>query len=82
MNIAFFENLVVIFQSYWIMYFALTIMMVYYAIKFDMSYEVLIMFLLAFNIWFGFSFLPLWYPILFIIGGIFLLVTQFNKIAK
>lgn len=82
MNIAFFENLAVIFQSLWIMYFVLVLMFIIYALKYDMSHESLMMFLLGFSIWFGFAFLPIWVPVLIIIGGIILLILNINKTVR
>lgn len=82
MNINFFENLVVIFQSEWIMFFTLLIMFTIYAIKFDVSHEVTLLFLLAFISWFSFLFLDIWVSTIIIIGSIAIVILNIIRAVR
>lgn len=76
MNINFFENLILIFQSEWIMFFTFLIMFTIYSLKYDISHESFMIFIFAFGIWFGFLFLGIWFAVLMIV--IILIITIIN----
>lgn len=82
MNINFFENLVVIFQSEWIMFFTLLIMFTIYALKFDVSHEVYILFLFIFITWFSFLFLGTWLFVLILVVMTTIIVINPMRILR
>lgn len=82
MNINFFENLVLIFQSHWIMFFTFLIMFTIYALKYDISHESFMVFIFAFGIWFGVLFLGEWFTPLLIIAILIITIVNIVRATR
>jgi hypothetical protein len=80
--ISFFENLVLIFGNIWIFFIISIVLFSWYAIKFDMTAEMFLAFLIPFVLWFSIMFLPIWIWVLMIIGIVIFFIIKITRMVR
>lgn len=79
MRLDMFENLVLIFHSKVILFAVLLLTFLIYSLKYDISHETMLVFLMGFSLWFAFYFEMMWLIIPALLIIIYLSITKFTK---